>query len=151
MNEETSVDLADAGTFRRWERVTIRFSDEDRMGHVNNVAYAAWVEVARANLNQYYRSFGPDWLATVLVRVTIDYLKETSFPGEVRVGARPLKIGARSFESGYGVFRDDVCLAIARSTNVFFDLRSRTSTPPPDAVRKAMEDELLGSAGIKPE
>jgi len=144
LNDDGSVDLTDARIYRHWEIVTIRYADEDRMGHVNNAAYASWIEVARISLIAQYLLSGPDWLDTVLASVTINYLKETRFPGEVRVGARLLRIGNRSFRSGYGVFRDDECLATAECANVFFDMRSRTSTAPTEAVRKVMEINLVG-------
>jgi len=142
LNATSLPDLTDAGIYRRWSKVTIRYADEDRMGHVNNSAYGIWIEVARATLNASYLLDVPDWFDTVLASVTINYHKETRFPGEVRVGARLLRIGNSSFRSGYGVFRDDVCLATAECVNVFFDTRSRTSTKPSDAVRRVMEKDL---------
>jgi acyl-CoA thioester hydrolase len=41
------IDLTARQTFARWTPVTIRYSDQDGMGHVNNVAFAAYVESAR--------------------------------------------------------------------------------------------------------
>ena len=46
-NNERPVDLADQKSYRHWTRVSIRFGDEDRMGHVNNAAYTVWLESAR--------------------------------------------------------------------------------------------------------
>ena len=34
-------------TFNHWTSVTIRYSDQDPLGHVNNVAYAAYIEASR--------------------------------------------------------------------------------------------------------
>ncbi len=144
MNDDIPFDLAAAGAYSRWQRITIRYSDQDPMGHVNNNAYGVWIEVARVSLIDHYLAAAPDWLDTVLASVTIDFLKETRFPGEVRVGARLIAIGNRSFRSGYGIFRDDACLATSVSTNVFFDMRSRTSTAPTDDVRALMERDLVG-------
>ena len=142
MNEASFPDLTDARTYRHWSIVTIRYADEDRMGHVNNSAYGIWFEVARVSLIAPYLSAVPDWFDSVLASVTINYLKETHFPGDVRVGARLLRIGTSSFRSGYGVFRDEVCLATAECVNVFFDTRSRSSAIPPNAVRSLMEEDL---------
>ncbi|MGH6921468.1 MAG: acyl-CoA thioesterase [Geminicoccaceae bacterium] len=74
--------------------------------------------------------------------MTINFLAETSWPGEVEVGGRLLGIGNRSFRSAYGVFRDDRCLATAECVSVWFDLRARRSVAPPAEVRRAMEAEL---------
>lgn len=142
MNEANVPDLKEARTYRHWSTVTIRYADEDRMGHVNNSAYGIWIEVARVSLIAPFLSAVPDWFDTVLASVTINYLKETHFPGEVRVGAKLLRIGNSSFRSGYGVFRDNACLATAECVNVFFDTRSRTSAKPSDTVRRLMEEYL---------
>jgi len=136
-------DLTDQRTYRHWNTVTIRYADEDRMGHVNNSAYGIWIEVARVSLAAPYLAAGPDWLDTVLASATINYLNETRFPGEVRVGARLLHIGNKSFRAGYGIFREEVCLATAECTNVYFDSRSRKSATPPEAVRKVMQADLV--------
>ena len=56
---DTAADLTDAGTFRHWTPVSLRFSDQDSMGHINNVAYAAYVEQARvAFIDTFLRNRG---------------------------------------------------------------------------------------------
>jgi len=144
--EQSAVDLRDRGVFPHWTRVTIRFADEDRMGHVNNSSYSVWFEASRvAYLETLYRP-GPS-LDTVLARIVIDYLRETRWPGEVEVGARLLGLGNKSVRTGYAVFRDGQCLATCECVNVFFDPATRRSrTPPPDA-RAAFEEELRRLGG----
>lgn len=142
VTDDKAFDLTDPSTFRHWHRITIRSADEDPLGHVNNAIYAVWIEVARVMLIKPYIDAGPEWLQTVLARMTIDYLNETQFPGEVEIGARLLHIGNRSLRSGYGVFRDGRCLATSHCVNVYFDIRSRASTSPTDAMREVMEQDL---------
>lgn len=138
---DTSVDLTERGSYPHWTHVTIRFSDEDRMGHVNNAAYAVWIEAARvAYLESLYR---PDAeLDTVLARIVVDYLHETRWPGDVHIGSRLLGVGNKSVRTAYGVFRDGQCLATCECVNVFFDPRVRRSTLPPAPVRAALLAEL---------
>ena len=50
-------DLRDPSIYRHWSRVTIRFSDEDRMGHVNNAVYSVWLEACR--VEYLYQLFDP--------------------------------------------------------------------------------------------
>jgi acyl-CoA thioester hydrolase len=134
-------DPKDPSVFDHWTRVTIRFADEDRMGHVNNSAYSVWLEASRvAYLESLYR---PDaTLDTVLARITIDYLRETHWPGEVQVGARLLGLGNTSIRSLYGVFRDAACLATCECVNVFFHPGERRPVAPPGPVREAFEAEI---------
>ena len=83
---------------------------------------------------------------TALVSMTIDFLKETGFPGEVEVGARLLGIGNSSMRSGFGVFRGDHCLATSSCVNVFFDLKARRSIRPTDAMRACESVTRSGAA-----
>lgn len=137
----SSVDLKDRESYRHFTHVTIRFSDEDRMGHVNNAAYSVWIEAARvAYLESLYRP-GAE-LDTVLARIIVDYLQETHWPGDVHIGSRLMAVGNKSLRTAYGVFRDDQCLATSECVNVFFDPRVRSSTVPPAPVHEALLAEL---------
>jgi len=136
-------DLTNRDAFRHWQRITIRSTDEDPLGHVNNCIYAAWFEVARVMLIRQYLALAPEGIDTALVSMTIDFLKETGFPGEVEVGARLIGIGNSSLRSGFGIFRDGQCLATSRCVNVFFDLKARRSIAPTDEMRAIMEKDLV--------
>ncbi len=132
-------ELARRETFQQFTEVTIRFSDQDSMGHVNNVAFVAYVEAARTMLIQTILDrFDHRNLDFILARVEIDYLRELHYPGRVDVGARLLRLGNKSLTSGYGVFSGDVCVATALSVNVFYDTQARRSVAPPDDVRRDM-------------
>ncbi|MEM8952338.1 MAG: thioesterase family protein [Pseudomonadota bacterium] len=142
MSDSEVLDLRDRGVFRHWQRITIRSTDEDPLGHVNNCIYASWIEVARVTLIRQYLAAAPDGIDTALVNLNIDYLKETKFPGEVEVGARLLGIGRSSMRSGFAVFRDGACLATCSCVNVFFDLNARRAVRPTEAMRALMEADL---------
>ncbi|MCP5149986.1 MAG: acyl-CoA thioesterase [Ectothiorhodospiraceae bacterium] len=136
MTEAAGVDLRDPASYTHWTEVTIRFGDEDRLGHVNNAAYATWLEASRV---MFIRELLGEAIGhIVLARITIDYLQETRFPGTVRIGARMQAVGNRSFRSVYGVFRDDTCLATADCVNVFFDPVARGSAAPSPEARAAL-------------
>lgn len=141
---EASTDLTDAGTFRHWTPVSLRFSDQDNLGHINNVAYAAYVEQARvALIDKLLRSRG-DNIDYILANVQIDYRREMHFPGTVDVGARLLRVGNKSITTGYGLFKDGGNVATAGSVNVFFDSATRQTMAIPDSLRLVLEEELAG-------
>jgi acyl-CoA thioester hydrolase len=140
---DSGLDLTDRDVYRHWQRITIRSTDEDPLGHVNNCIYASWIEVARVILIRRYLEAAPEGIDTALVNLGIDFLKETTFPGEVEVGARLIGMGRSSLRSGFGVFRDGQCLATSRCVNVFFDLKARRSTAPTDEMRAIMEKDLV--------
>lgn len=150
MADQTRYDLTRRATFGLFTPVTIRFSDTDMLGHINNVAIAAYFEAARCDL--FYRLMqeggvagrgsGSENIDFVLARVAIDFKREFFYPGTVDVGSRFTRIGNRSVTTGYGLFIGDTCHATAEAVNVFFDLDSRTPVPPPTAVRKLIEADL---------
>lgn len=143
-----TIDLTDRESFSHWVQVTIRFSDQDSLGHVNNVAIVAFVESCRTTLIR--RFLDPDrhpHLDYALVNINVDYRAEFHYPGTVDVGGRILCVGTKSFTSGYGLFLGDRCVATASSTNVFFDLEKRQGVAPPDDVRvklvAALDDNFV--------
>lgn len=142
----SDLDLTDPFGYPNWTMVTIRYRDLDPLKHINNSVYSEWFEVGRVALTRKISAAGPDWLVTALARMTINFLGETTYPGEVRIGGRLLRIGNRSFGSAYGVFRDGQCLATADCVSVWFDPRGRHSVVPPAEVRQGMEEELRHSS-----
>jgi acyl-CoA thioester hydrolase len=141
-NGENLPDLTDAATFRHWTPVSLRFSDQDSLGHINNVSYAAYVEQGRvAFIDTLLRSRG-DGIDYLLANVRIDYRREMHFPGSVDIGARLLRIGNKSITTGYGLFKDGVNVATADSVNVFFDPATRKTLAIPDSLRRILEEEL---------
>ena len=148
MNVQTpTIDTSNPATFRHWTPVTIRFSDQDSMGHVNNVAYAAYVESGRnAFVTQYLKADTHPGIDFVLARVMIDYRFEMHYPGTVEVGTCIKRIGNSSITIGTGIFKDGRNYATAESTNVFIDLATRKPCPIPADVRAELERQLEEAA-----
>ncbi|GAB4173247.1 MAG: thioesterase family protein [Thalassobaculales bacterium] len=129
----------DAGDYRFWTDVSIRFSDMDALGHLNNVAYAAYCEAGRVEFIQSpglsaQRSHG--W---AIVRLQIEFRREAAFPGVIRIGTRLLRLGTSSMTLGQGLFKDGACLATAEGTVVRFDLDARRAVPIEDGLRAHYE------------
>ncbi len=144
MNKDTpATDLTIRDSFSHWTPVTIRFSDQDPLGHVNNVSITAYVEACRTMLVHKFllREQYPD-LDYVLVHLDIDFVAEFHYPGTVDVGGRVERVGGKSFTTGYGLFIDSKCLATARCVNVFFDTLKRESIAPPQDVRALLAGAL---------
>lgn len=126
-----------------WTPVSIRFSDQDPLAHVNNVAITAFLESGRVGFfNQVLDC--PQMLARglVLAKLTVDYLAEITYPGDVEVGARLASLGERSVATHYAIFQDERCCVVSESVNVFFDPATRRSTRPPAQIRTALDRQL---------
>ena len=144
------IPLDSTDSFRFWTPVTIRYSDQDCMNHVNNCAYAAYTEAGRTMF--LGGLLDPDTkpaLDFILASVKIDYLKEMHYPGTVDVGTRIVRQGTKSMTLGTGMFRDGACVATAESVNIFLEVDSRKTIPIPAPVRATLEADPMqeGRAG----
>tara|TARA_R110002074_G_scaffold145034_1_gene293138 strand:- start:12148 stop:12624 length:477 start_codon:yes stop_codon:yes gene_type:complete len=146
MMESTSpdIDLKSKDSFCFWTPVSIRFSDQDPLGHINNVAYAAYIEAGRTMFigGLLDADKHPD-IDFVLAKVTIDYIKEAYYPGTVDVGTRVIRVGNKSITTGYGVFVGDDCVATSESVNVFFNPKKHHSVAIPEDVKAALQADPL--------
>jgi len=137
-------DLASRAAYRHWSPVTIRFSDQDSLGHINNVALAQYFEVARTafiyDVIRLARMEGT--IEFILARIAIDFVAELHYPGSVEVGARLIRVGNKSLTSGYGIFGGERCIATSEAVNVFYDMNSRRSTVPPNRLREILTAEI---------
>ena len=139
----SEIDLRDPARFDHWTSFPIRFSDQDSMGHVNNVSYAAYIETGRLlYFVDTLKAFPGIENHFVLANLNIDYVREMHFPGEARVGTRTMRVGRSSITTGYGVFKGDICCATATCVNVHINLETRRGKPFPDDLRAAMEAAL---------
>jgi acyl-CoA thioester hydrolase len=133
---ETGVDLTDPTSFEFWVSENIRVADTDAGGHINNTAYAAYVESGRvAHLHRAMAQRGPEerW---VIAHLDIDFRAEATAPGQIRIGTRLLALGGKSATFGAGLFVEDRCIATARSVMVF--LKGPDTAAIPDGVRQSL-------------
>jgi acyl-CoA thioester hydrolase len=131
-------------TFRFFAQDTLRFSDTDKVGHINNVAYAAYCETGRVAFNiANIQGVRPPSSAMMIASVTVDYRAETHFPGMIDIGTGVWAIGRSSFTLGQGLFKDGKCRATARGTLVLVDTAARRPMPIPDAMRALLTQWLL--------
>ncbi len=124
--------------FAFWSDETVRVSDTDLNGHVNNGAIGAYCETGRADLMNavagapHARAF-----AMAVARVAIDYRREVHYPSRVRIGGAILSIGSSSFVLEQALFVDGQCVATAENVMVVLDRASRKPMPiPPEARAK---------------
>ncbi len=100
----------------------VRYSDTDRQGHVNNAIFNQFLETGRVEL--LYEANNPLHLENcsfVIVKLSIEFLKEIHWPGEVVIGTKILKIGNSSFDIDQAIFQNNVLCARANTTIVQVD------------------------------
>ena len=85
--------LQDRSIYPHWCTDTVRFSDQDAAGHVNNVAICAYLETARLT---FMRDMGMTTRATdgtrgISAGMTVSFLAESHWPGQVELGTGVLQ------------------------------------------------------------
>lgn len=135
--ETPEPDPTDPDAYTHWVDDVIRFSDQDPGGHVNNAAYASYVEHGRVTLMRACHFDRLPGSRFVLAHLEIDYRAEGHFPARLRIGSRVRRIGTSSVTLGHAVFADDRCLATA--TSVLVHMQGASAAPLPDAAREALQ------------
>ena len=109
---------------------TIRFGDLDRQNHINNAVFATHFESGRVII-LYGEEYGlvVPGASFVLAHLSIDFLDEMHWPGEVVIGTAIAGIGNSSIRLDQALFVKGVCVATAENTLVLVDEATRKPRP----------------------
>lgn len=135
--------LQDRSIYPHWCSDTVRFSDQDAAGHINNVAICAYLETARLT---FIRDMGmmarrEDGVRGISAGMTVSFLAESHWPGRVELGTGVIRIGTSSITVGSAAFKDDLCLAAAEMTVV--RLKGKAPHPVDQSLRERLEKYRL--------
>ena len=128
--------------FPHHHRVTTRWTDNDRYGHVNNAIYYqyfdsvinAWL-IAEGQLDLHQGD-----VAGFIVRSECDFLAPVAYPGEVDIGIAVVKLGNSSVTYETGLFqpgKPQPC-AVGRMVHVFVDTATQRPVAIPASIRGAL-------------
>ncbi|MEM8917539.1 MAG: acyl-CoA thioesterase [Pseudomonadota bacterium] len=115
-----------------------RFQDIDPNRHLNNVAFATMFENARVRFNRALRPWAdrPKNERSMVAAVSINYLREGSYPDDVEIASGVSKIGTSSYVIAQAMFQHGQCIATCDSVIV---CRTDGEGKP---LRQAVVDEL---------
>ena len=135
--------LLDRSIYTHWCTDTVRFSDQDAAGHVNNVALCAYMETARLT---FMRDVGllakrEDGVRGISAGMNVSFLAESHWPGQVDLGSGVIKVGTSSITVGSAAFKDGVCIVAAEMTVV--RLKGKTPHPIDEPFRQVLESYRL--------
>ena len=141
MVEDKHIDLANPNIYPSWTNSTIRYSDLDPNGHVNNGAINAFFEDGRVCFrNEHMLQLGDDILTGfVLVKFSVNYLAPLSFPGSVDIGTVVTRVGRSSYNLGQGIFDGEKCVATAEVVTVSIDSNTKKSQELTHDLRAILE------------
>ena len=123
--------------FRRFQRITLRWADNDAYGHVNNAIYYQWFDSAVNTMlvDQGLLDIAAGDPICLVVGTSCDYFAPLSFPGEVDVGLAVAELGRSSVRYRLGVFgsADDEAAAAGSFVHVAVSREGRRPVPWPEA------------------
>lgn len=121
-------------------QVQVRFSDIDILGHVNNVAYFSYFEMAR--IHYFHPLLGKDWdwmnEGVVLVQNEATYLHPITLHDKPNITVTVTDIGTKSFTLSYQVKVGDYLCATGSSKLVCFNSNKQMTIEIPEAMKKAL-------------
>ena len=139
--------LQQRALFRHWADEHVRWSDTDMIGHVNNLAFAAYFETGRALFLRHFTIADAASRALfVLGETTIRFLSEAHWPAKIDAGTGVVEIGRRTLRLGQGLFVGARCIAVAESSLVLMDETTRKSRDIPDEVRAWLSGFVMAPA-----
>lgn len=137
--------------FAAWEKtfsfyipISVRFSETDMYGHVNNISPFIYFEEARI---AYLHSIGflrkdmrqEDGI--IVSDLQCNYLKEIYFGDEIQVYVKTDSVGTSSFDIHYKVVREEEVVLTARGRLIYMDTRKKI----PKRLTNELKEILMGS------
>lgn len=126
--------------------IQIRWKDLDALGHVNNAVFITYFELARGH---YMPTACPGWdwhkHMFLIANVQVDYKKEVRLTTrDTKVYLRTKEMGTKSFVLEYmlasEVDGEQIIHATGSTTQIMFDIKTRTTIEIADWVRKALTE-----------
>ncbi|ORI17184.1 thioesterase family protein [Rhodococcus sp. 1168] len=126
----------------------VRWSDSDRLGHVNNTRFVEYLQEARAHfLTECMQAAGGARGGSVVRKLTVDFLRpifDASGPLQIEVSIS--RIGRTSYGIRHLVRDVEGALcADAEAVMVMFDLKEQAPRPVTDRERAVFSDYLDAS------
>lgn len=115
--------------------IQLRFGDTDKLGHINNAAYASYAEVGRL---EFLRSLGIHAPSLILARLAIDFRRQVLLGDECFITTRVERVGTSSIVLVQTLTANGAIAADFEAVIVWFDYQEQRPTPVPAAARAAL-------------
>lgn len=115
----------------------IRYGDTDRQGHINNAMFVRFYETSRAEVlyepkNELHDEDG----SFVIANLTVEFLKEIHWPGQVEIGLKVTRLGNSSVTFLQALFQNHELVSTSTSVIVHVNNNTKKSAPLNDYARK---------------
>ena len=136
----------DPASYPHHDVIQTRFQDLDVLGHINNVAMAGLFESARVRFNRAMALSGWHGHRWLVANITLNYLAEGHFPGDVDISTGISEIGTRSWQILAAAFQDGDCIATCDAVLVMSGGGGATALP--EDFRAGLERHRVTRPGI---
>ncbi|MGE6697229.1 acyl-CoA thioesterase [Hyphomonas sp. NPDC076900] len=123
--------------------IQTRYTDEDSLGHINNISVAAYYDEARSRFSRHvFAKVDPAEMTRIVTadsRVT--YLAEVFHKDGVEVCTGILRIGTASYEIGQAMYQDGRCVGIC--TTIFVQATPAGSSPLSASLKAVLQDMII--------
>jgi acyl-CoA thioester hydrolase len=116
--------------------IQVRFGDTDMFGHVNNAAFASYVELGRL---RFLESLGQGASGLILARLVLDFRRQLRFGDQPELETYVTRLGTTSFGLGQRLLLAGESVCDADSVVVCFDYASQRPIPIPGVLRRGLE------------
>ena len=120
--------------------IEVRFADLDPRGHVNNAAYATYLEQTRAGWVDDVIETDLVEIDMVLAHLEIDFDRPIELGHDVEVALDVASLGRTSIVMDYEVLADDGRAAAAKTVQVIVDAESGRARELPEAMRERIAE-----------
>ncbi|HEX3464420.1 MAG TPA: thioesterase family protein [Candidatus Elarobacter sp.] len=123
--------------FRYKLDIRVVFRDIDFYRHVNNAVYITWMETARIDYCKlaFDRPLGAK-TNVIMASQSFNYERQAQYDDRLVMGCRTSRLGTKSLDFTYELYRGDERIGHGLSALVAFDYDANTSVPIPDEWRR---------------
>lgn len=114
--------------------IQVRFYDTDAFGHLSNIAYVNYAEIARLHI---FAPFRDEAVGLILANLCLDFRSQVMYGSEVYVLTRVGKIGNSSVTLLQDIYADDTLACETSSVVVCFNYTTQKPMRVPDSFRQA--------------
>lgn len=127
-------------------QVSVRFSETDALGHVNNTSYFIYLEEARIKFFETVRA-GLDEAdcSFILASIKCDFINQAYFNQLLTVKTCVNRIGTKSFDLEQDIVCSQTNQLIGRSQSVLvnFDFKKQKSIVLSDSLREELDKKIV--------
>lgn len=137
-------------------RITVRSTELDSLGHVNNAKYLEYLEWGRFEWLRQSRVpldlLGISGVGTAIVNVNVNFRSEARLGDELGVRAQLVHLGRSSLKIAQQIVGSgDRVVCDGLVTLAIFDTRTRRSTPISSSLRDALAPFVSDPSGVPAE